>query len=129
MSEAINIFEAAVRGKYRFPYKGLVSVEDLWDLPLTALDTIFKSLNAVAKESKEESLLADKTKEDTELDDKIQIIRYIVATKQQEIADRKDAAAKKAAKQRLLEIKAAREDKRLESVSDEELDRMIAELA
>ena len=33
-----NIFEYAVRNKVRFPFKGMISVEDLWDLSLTNLD-------------------------------------------------------------------------------------------
>ena len=41
-----NMFEKAVKGKYRFPYKGQIAVEDLYDLPLGSLDTVFKTLNA-----------------------------------------------------------------------------------
>lgn len=33
----MNLFEIASREKYRFPYKGLISVEDLWDLTLPGL--------------------------------------------------------------------------------------------
>ena len=40
-----NIFEMATRNKYRFPYKGMISVEDLWDLNQTQLDSIYKALN------------------------------------------------------------------------------------
>lgn len=35
-----NIFEKATKEKYRFPFKGQVSVEDLWDLKLQDLDSI-----------------------------------------------------------------------------------------
>ena len=60
----INIFEVAVRSKMRFPFRGLVSVEDLWDLTVEDLDTIFKTLNSQIKQVKEESLLSNRTKED-----------------------------------------------------------------
>lgn len=40
-----NIFEFATRNKVRFSFKGLISVEDLWDLSLTNLDSIYKELN------------------------------------------------------------------------------------
>ena len=43
--ELTNIFEAATRYKYRFPFKGMISVEDLWDLKLQDLDSVFKLLN------------------------------------------------------------------------------------
>lgn len=128
MNIETNIFEVATRQKYRFPYKGSISVEDLWDLSLTALDSIFKTLNAKAKHAQEESLLETKNKEDEETAIKIQIVRHIVGMKQEEAAVREKVKENKEMKQRLLEIKASREDKRLESLSDEDLDRMIADL-
>ena len=42
-----NKFEIAIRNKYRFPYKGMITIEDLWDLSVTQLDGIFKTLNAL----------------------------------------------------------------------------------
>lgn len=128
MTNETNIFEVATRQKYRFPYKGSISVEDLWDLPLTALDSIFKTLNAEAKQAQEESLLETKSKKDEETEIKIEIIRHIVSVKQAEAEAREKAKTNKEMKQRLLEIKAAREDKRLEGLSDSDLDKMIAEL-
>ena len=128
MSKETNIFEVATRAKYRFPYKGQISTEDLWDLSLTALDSIFKVLNKQKKTTQEESLLEVKSAEDEALDNQIAIVKHIVSVKQQEAADRLDAKKKKETKQRLLQIKAAREDARLETLSDEDLDKMIAEL-
>lgn len=52
-----NIFEAATKEKYRFPFKGMISVEDLWDLKLQDLDSVFKALNKQKKQNDEESLL------------------------------------------------------------------------
>ena len=63
----MNMFEFAVRNKVRFPFKGLITVEDLWDLSVRELDNIFKTLNAQMKKSEEESLLATKSKEDETL--------------------------------------------------------------
>ena len=58
------MFEKASRLKLRFEYKGLCSVEELWDLSVQELDNIYKVLNSKAKAMREESLLQEKTKED-----------------------------------------------------------------
>lgn len=52
-----NMFEIATRTKMRFPFKGMISVEDLWDLSVQNLDKVFKTLNSQRKEAQEESLL------------------------------------------------------------------------
>lgn len=77
----MDMFESAARGKYRFPFKGQVTVEDLWDLSPKDLDSIFKTLNAQSKKANEESLLASKSATDVVLDTKIEIVRYIVGVK------------------------------------------------
>lgn len=123
-----NLFELATRCKYRFPYRGQITIEDLWDLRLTDLDSVFKTLNAEAKKVSEESLLELKTKEDEELSDKITIVRYIVYTKLEEQKIRENEKANKERKQKLLAIKARREEAALEDISDEQLNEMINEL-
>lgn len=123
-----NLFELATRRKYRFPYRGQITIEDLWDLRLADLDSVFKTLNAEVKKASEESLLKLKTKEDEELSDKIAIVRYIVSVKLEEQKIREKEKANKETKQKLLAIKARREEAALENISDEELDNMIKEL-
>lgn len=123
-----NLFELATRCKYRFPYRGQITIEDLWDLRPTDLDSVFKTLNAEAKKASEESLLEPKTEKDEELSNKIEIIKYIVSTKLAEQAAKESEKANKEKKQKLLAIKARREEAALENISDEELDKMINEL-
>lgn len=127
MSE-VNLFEIATRDNYQFPFRGMINVIDLWTLSLQNLDNVFKTLNAEAKKSEEESLLSVKTKENEELSNKIEIVKHIVGVKLEEQAAREDAKKKKEMKQRLLEIKAKREDAALENMSDADLDKMLAEL-
>ena len=126
--ETGKLFETATRNKMRFPFRGMISVEDLWDLSLTNLDSVFKTLNAEAKKSEEESLLETKSKENEELSNKIEIVKYIVNTKLEEKKTRENARKNAEMKQRLLEIKAKRQDAALENMSDEDLDKMLAEL-
>lgn len=123
-----NLFESATRSKMRFPFKGMISVEDLWDLSLTNLDSVFKTLNAEVKRSEEESLLNTKSKEDEEISNKIEIVKYIVSVKLDEKKKREGAKKNAEMRQRLLEIKAKRQDAALENMSDEDLDKMLAEL-
>ena len=124
----INLFEVATRANYQFPFRGMINVIDLWDLSLTNLDSVFKALNAEAKKHAEESLLNVKSKEDEEISNKIRIIKYIVSVKLAEKKAREDAKKNAEMKQRLLEIKAKRQDAALENMSDEELDKALAEL-
>lgn len=124
-----RLFELATRNKMRFPFKGMISVEDLWDLSLTNLDSVFKTLNAEAKKSEEESLLNTKSKEDEEISNKIEIVKYIVSVKLDEKKKREDAKKNAEMRQRLLEIKAKRQDAALENMSDEDLDKALAELS
>lgn len=126
--EAGKLFETATRNKMRFPFRGMISVEDLWDLSLTNLDSVFKTLNAEAKKSEEESLLETKSKENEELSNKIEIVKHIVNIKLEEKKTRENARKNAEMKQRLLEIKAKRQDAALENMSDEDLDKMLAEL-
>lgn len=124
----MNIFEYAVRNKVRFPFKGMISVEDLWDLSLTNLDSIYKTLNKQIKQSEEESLLATKTSVDTELEVQINIIKHIVSVKLEEQEAREKAAAKKAQQQKIMSIIATKEDEALKNSSVDDLKKMLEEL-
>ena len=123
-----ELFITATRNNYQFPYRGMINVIDLWDLSLKNLDSVFKTLNAEAKKSEEESLLDTRTTKDVEISNKIEIIKYIVSVKLAEQKAREDAKKNSEMKQRLLEIKAKRQDAALEKMSDEELDKALAEL-
>lgn len=120
-----NIFEYATRNKVRFSYKGLISVEDLWDLSVTELDNIYKELNKRVKQSQEESLLAVKTEVDEKLEAMIAIVKHIVTVKLAEQDAREKAAAKKEQKQKIMAIMAKKQDESLENASMEDLQKML----
>ena len=123
-----ELFINATRANYQFSFRGMINVIDLWDLSLTNLDSVFKTLNAEAKKSEEESLLNTKSKEDEEISNKIEIVKYIVGVKLDEKKKRENAKKNAEMRQRLLEIKAKRQDAALENMSDEDLDKALAEL-
>ena len=126
--EMTNLFEMATRKKFRFPFRGQISVEDLWDLSVQNLNTVFKALNAESKQVKEESLLATKSTEDAILDAKIAIVKHIVNVKLAEAEQRANENAKREQKRRLLELIADKEDEALQGKSIEELKAMAAAL-
>ena len=128
MEKTINLFEMATRKKFRFPFRGMISVEDLWDLSVQNLDTVFKALNAEVKQAKEESLLAVKSDEDTILDAKIEIVKHIVNVKQAEAAQRQQAAANREKVRKLQALIADKQDAELQGKSIEELQAMLSAL-
>ena len=123
-----NIFEYATRNKVRFPYRGTISVEDLWDLSVTELDEIFKTLNAQVKQSQEESLLTDKTEADELLDIQIEIVKHIVSNKLADAEVLRKAAEVKAQKQKIMAIISRKQDENLENMSVEDLTEMLKDL-
>lgn len=122
-----KMFINAARNKYRFPFKGQITVEDLWDLSVTNLDSIYKNLNSQLKTSKEDSLLTTKNTEDKILEEKIEIIKYIVSVKQDEAKKKEDEKAVKAQNARIREIIASKKDAALQDKSVEELQAMLVE--
>ena len=123
-----NLFEIATRNRYRFNYKGVMTVEDLWSLRVEDLDAIFKMLNRQKKTADEDSLLATKSAEDHDLANKIDIVRYIVSVKMAEAAERVSAAEKKAQRDKIMEIVAKKKDKALEDMGIEDLMKKLEEL-
>jgi uncharacterized membrane protein len=122
------MFEIATRTKMRFPFRGMISVEDLWDLSVKDLDSIFKTLNAQVKKSQEESLLATKSKEDETLAIQIEIVKHIVKTKLDEAETAKQSKELKEKKQKIMEMIAEKKDEALRNASVEELQAMLANL-
>jgi hypothetical protein len=123
-----NMFEVAARTKMRFTFKGQISVEDLWDLTVENLDTIFKGLNSQLKQAQEDSLLNVRTKHDKDIDMQIEIIKYIVKVKQDEDEVRRNAKDKREQKQKLMAILADKQDADLKGKSAAEIQAMLAEL-
>lgn len=123
-----KMFEKASVMKLRFNYKGICSVEDLWDISLPALDQMYKNLRKEQKNSDEESLLKTASEENNVLSLQIDLIKYIVdlriAAKQQ-IAEASEKAAKK---QRLLRIISDKQDQEHKDMSIEDLTKLVEAL-
>lgn len=119
-----NIFEYAVRNKLRFPYKGTISTEDLWDLPVTELDKIYKALNKKNKTNEEESLLSTSSVDmDTLVS--IDIIKYIVNYKLKKKEENEQAKKRAEDRQFIMDIVEKKRKQSLEDKTEEELLEML----
>jgi len=99
------MFEKATRQKFRFhTAKGNCSVEDLWDLPLEALDSLYRELNGELREQQEESLLNEKQDASETLQTKIDIVKCIVNTRLEERRQKEAEVERKRKKQKIMEI-------------------------
>lgn len=115
------MFERAVRNKIRFDYKGLISVEDLWDLSQTELDRIFQPLKTQLDRAEQGSLLGDKPKALDDVKFKIDILRHIATTKKEEAEKRQKALERKQQKAKLLQVLERKEESKLESMTTEQI--------
>jgi len=122
------MFEKAARLKLRFNYKGLCTVEDLWDISLQDLDGIFKELNARLKEREGESLLDIQSREDETLALLISIVKHVVKVRLQERKTHADAVAKAVKKQKILGVISKKQDAELDEMSVDDLTKLIDEL-
>ena len=120
-----DIFKNATKKKYRFTFKGFITIEDLWDLNVEQLDSIYKILKKRQRETNEESLLTEVSKEDKVLNEKIEIVKVIVADKLAAKERAKNAAKKRAENQKILDIMADKQDAELKEKSIEELQAML----
>ena len=129
MTEQINLFEQASKLKLRYKTNyGLVTTEDLWDLPLTSLDEVAKSLNKQVKEAGEESFIEVKSTANEKLELSFEIVKYVIKVKLVEQEAAKLAKENAAKKQQLLELLHQKQNEELGQLSIDEIKNMLAKL-
>jgi hypothetical protein len=132
MNTNFILFEMASQMKFRYPYKGMITTEDLWDLSIAQLDIVYQNLNKELKATDGDSLIATKSADEgvkaNDLKNKIEIVKYIFNHKQHEAELHRMAAANAAEKQRIMGILADMEDNALRNMSKEELLKRLNEL-
>ena len=117
-----NILIEALKNKYRFEYKGLINVEDLFDINLKGLDQIYRDLKKVENDLQSDSLLdANENPLKKETENKIKIVKNIFEIKVEEIEQAKIALAKKAQREKILAIIENKQDQELSEKSIKEL--------
>lgn len=125
-------FVTASRLKVRFETsKGLLTVEDLWDLPLdhgkVTLDEIAIGLHNELK-GHTESFVHKEKSANTELQVKFDVVLAIIGAKIKERDDAAHARIKAEKKQQILESIARKESKDLEEKSLDDLKSLLANL-
>lgn len=124
-----NVFEIASREKYRFPFKGQISTEELWDLSLEQLNSVYKALVKSRRVQTEDSLLMTigQTKDDVDLENRIEIVKYVFEEKQKEIIERRNEADRQAKREKYMALLEKKEEEELSKKSVEELRQLIDE--
>lgn len=132
----MDIFALAAKKKFRWDsVKGELTVEDLWDLPLTSptgkpnLDDIAKKLYKEIKDGEEVSFVTSNVQNNiafATLKAKFDIVKFIIDIKVADADKAKKAQTTKAQNQRILEILAQQEDAALVGKPREELLAMLS---
>jgi len=126
------MFEKITKNKVRFnSVRGQLTIEDVWDLPLTKgvvnLDNMAKALSKELQESQESFVLKPKKKDDiTKL--KFDAIRHIISVKLDEIEKRKQEAENKARYAQIVDILAEKDVEKLKGKSRKELEKELKRL-
>lgn len=136
MTTTPNLFEYAARHKIRLHSpRGLLTVEDLWDVPLRPRNANDLDLNTVAKiASKSLADVAEnfvetaKTPEHTRREVAMEIVLYVIQTKINEEKAQAQKADKKKKKEALLAALADKQAGKLSEMSEAALKKQIAEL-
>lgn len=123
-----GILVKAMRSKYTFGYKGIMHVDNLWDLKPDELDGIYRELNDKLEYTKGKSLMQVKTAIDSELENKLKIVQFVFDVKMAEADERKNAEANKQERNRILELIARKKQSEQENLSVKELEEMLDKL-
>jgi len=128
----MEMFENCVRNKLRFEStKGLLSAEDLWDLPLSSrnsfdLDTIATALDEAISKAPKQSFVKATSSVSKSLKDKFDVVKYIIEVKLAEAEANKQAvvnASKKAFLQEIIH------EKTIDALKGKSLEELEAELS
>lgn len=135
---SINIFEAATRRKLLFQSAtGLLTIEQVWDLPLvghargTDLNTIAvsvsKKLGELGEQSFVETAKPDPRKRDLQL--QLDILKHVIDVKQAEAKRLKSRAERDAEYRKLAEVLANKQEAKLATMSEDDILKRMRKIA
>lgn len=134
----VKLFSEATRQNWLFvSSKGLLDLYQVWRLPITSKSPATATLDSVGAallkqkrslDSEESLVSSPASTELTEINERIEILKYIISVREAEQRAKEEAAEKAAKRARLLKIKHDRGLSAEEAMSDEELDTALKEL-
>lgn len=131
-----NLFETATRLKLRFESpRGLLTVEQLWDVPLRGagdftLNEIAKAAHRTHKDLAEENFVDAEAQTPARRKGELafKIVRHVIEVKLKEEAARQNLEAARREKARLLEILAEKKAGALSALTEAEIQKRIDDL-
>lgn len=128
------MFEQASRLKLRFDTSlGKLTIEDLWDLPLSSrkgasLDNVAISLSTKVKDEVETSFVKKRDKANARLELKFNLVKHIIEVRLAEIDEAEQSAVAKTKRDAIDTILLEKEADALKGMSVEDLEKLKAEL-
>lgn len=123
------MFDKVTRNKLRFSStKGMLTVEDLWDLSLTTLNDMAKVLNKKLKTDQESDFLDETPKENSDDRLRFDTVLHILEVKKQEKKDREVQLEKKTKKEKLLNLLAEKQDAEFRELSVDQIKEELSKL-
>lgn len=122
------MYKKASQLKFRFETaKGLLSVEQLWDLNLADLSDAIKKVKSVLKKDDDDELsfLEDGKKIDSENELRFEIMKDVYLTRKKQQEDALSELEKKNHNQKILELISDKKNEELRGKSVEELQAML----
>lgn len=122
----MDIFKIASKEKLRVQTsKGLLSVEQLWDLSVEDLDALAVQLEQEYNESGKKSFLVKRSVKDKTTKLKLDLVVDILTTKVEEKQIAEQKAEDRAHNKKILELIAEKQDESLKDKSIKELEKML----
>lgn len=119
-------FKQASKQKLRFQTtKGVLSVEQLWDLSLSDLDSLAVSLQEAYENSKGKSFLTKRTTKDATIKLQFDVVLDILQTKVEESELLREAKENKEHNEKILNLISEKRDEELKGKSLKELQKML----
>jgi predicted Zn-dependent protease len=122
------MYKQASKLKLRFQTnRGILSVEQLWDLSQTDLSNAVKAVKKILKKTDDDELsfLEDSKIVDVENQLRFDILKDVYLTKKKEAEELRDAAETKAHNQKILTLIAEKQEGKLKEMSIEELEKLL----